>query len=172
MTSERMRDVERRIHEAMKAFEGQRFTTITIKEAITDIMERVNPGSGERVRVARLWESFSRRERVQWFLLNRFPFKSLGQQLRNAIDKWNRALARQWLDSGKSDEPPPNFPYPRILKLEPRGVVVASFTIPTPREYINVSIDFENRPPNAEGPANNRDPQPEAAQRSSGPPPG
>ena len=138
-----MEDPQQKIRDEFKRVFSNTTVGKTRKEAFKEIEGYVKatlPKGAKVGDVVAVWDSMTWKDKVKWFLLCRWPFKDVGDTMRDAVrnaafysNEYNR------LTGGKHVIP--TLIMPLYLYQNPKDVahIVASLSVPV--DHINVTIE-------------------------------
>lgn len=95
-----------------------------------------------------LWNTMSFFEKIKWFMYNRFPFKSIGNSLRNQIDNKYEFDVLTWqIENSKIGSPTDDYPYPleypSYLQPSPKTIVLVTANIKLHNSIIFLPIKID-----------------------------
>lgn len=94
------------------------------------------------------WNKMTIKEKIKWFVYNRFPLKKHGDLERKIIKLQHELDYLEWVDENP-DKDVSEFPYrldmPKYLEPNPKDLVLVDIqmTLASPLEYLNVVIDTD-----------------------------
>ena len=131
------KNIEKEIKEQLNALIGCKMTPSVIETVREQVEKTLNTKAStcSDVKVDVLWKVMPFREKIKWFIFNKFPFKAEGDAHRSAIARWQHY---RWLATWEIA----HEELPHYLEPSPKSVLVfqAQLNLTQPLEYITLNF--------------------------------
>lgn len=104
-----------------------------------EFKELIHNGSvSNDVKAESLWEQWSLREKIEWFIANKL-FKCIGSHARKKVDEFNEKLFKAHRDGSIE-----LMKYPAFAIKCPKDIIVVNMSVKlaTPIEFISINISI------------------------------